>query len=60
MNSNEPIVIDTHVTKEEGKFEINEIVNLRVRTETGKRTMILKLHIHDKIEVVYKYVKPYM
>jgi len=33
---------------------------LRIRTETGKRTLILKLLITDKIAVVYKLVKPYI
>ena len=60
LNSNEPIVVETHVTKNEANIATNEIVNLRVRTETGKRTIIVKLHINDKMDKVYQAVKPYM
>lgn len=58
LNSNEPIEAETHVTK--SSFPTNEIVNLRVRTETGKRTIIVKLHINDKMDKVYSAIKPYM
>lgn len=36
-----------------------EIVSLRVRTETGKRTILVKLKQSDPIAKVYKYVRPY-
>ena len=60
MNSNEPIVIDTDVSKNEGKYQQTEIVTLRVRTETGKRNLILKLLTTDKMTLVYQLIKPYL
>ena len=63
LNSNEPIQVSTHVVEaeEEGKaFDKDDIVMLRIRTETGKCNLILKLLITDLISEVYKYVKPYM
>lgn len=58
LNTNEPITIDTHVDLQ--NTPANEIVTLRVRTETGKRTLIMKLLTTDTIEQVYKLVKPYI
>ena len=60
MNSNEPIIVDTEVTRNEGSYPSNEVVTLRIRTEAGKRTLIVKLHISDKISTVYQIVKPYI
>lgn len=57
LNSNEPIEVDTHVKSD---VSSDKLVNLRIRTETGKRQLILKLLTTDKIESVYKYVKPYI
>ena len=53
MNSNEPIVIESEVTKNESKYTPGEIVTLRVRTETGKRNLIVKLLVTDKMPLVY-------
>jgi hypothetical protein len=49
LNSHEPIEIPTEVTKNEGKYQASDIVTLRIRTETGKRNLILKLLINDKM-----------
>jgi len=35
-------------------------VTLRIRTETGKRTLILKLLVTDQIAKVYAAVKPFL
>ena len=60
LNSNEPITVDTEVSKNEGKYTPGEIVTLRVRTETGKRNLIVKVLAIDKIYAVYKAVRPYL
>jgi hypothetical protein len=60
LNSNEPIIVDTHVTRNEGSIPNNEIVNLRIRTETGKRTIIVKLLVTDSMGQVYQLIKPYV
>jgi len=64
LNTNEPIEVKTHVTeseKEESKeFEKSEIVMLRIRTETGKRNLMLKLLATDIMSTVYEYIKPYV
>ena len=60
MNSNEPIVLETKVTENEAAYAVSDIVTLRVRTETGKRTLIVKLSITDKIKAVYDAVRPYI
>ncbi len=39
---------------------MTEIVTLRVRTETGKRNLIVKLLVSDKMSKVYQLVKPYL
>ena len=45
LNSNEPIIVQTEVSKNETEYTPTDIVTLRVRTETGKRTLILKFTI---------------
>jgi len=64
LNTNEPIEIETHVVsaeQEESKqFDKSDIVMLRIRTETGKRNLILKLLVTDMMHVVYDYIKPYL
>lgn len=52
--------METDIHKNPGMHPQNEVVTLRIRTETGKRTLLLKLHISDKISTVYKWVKPYI
>jgi hypothetical protein len=49
LNSNEPIQIETHVIKNEQQLNSTDIAVLRIRSETGKRTMIVKMLITDKI-----------
>ena len=49
LNSNEPIEVPTEVTKNESKYEASQIVTLRVRTETGKRNLIVKVLATDVI-----------
>ena len=58
LNSNEPIEVETHVNPDQ--VEAGQIVNLRVRTETGKRNVIIKMLATDTIAGVYDYVKPYI
>jgi len=60
LNSNEPIEAPTDASLNPEKFESSEIVTLRVRTETGKRTIIIKLLKTDKMEHLYDYVNPYV
>jgi hypothetical protein len=57
LNSNEPIEIDPDF--DVAATETTDIVNLRIRTETGKRNIILKLLISDKMSKVYDLVTPY-
>jgi len=57
LNSNEPITVETHV--KEGT-DPSLVVNLRIRTETGKRNIIIKLLATDQISQVYKLVTPYI
>ena len=57
LNSNEPIEVETHVTAE---TDAAQVVNLRVRTETGKRNVIIKVLATDKMAAVYEYVLPYI
>ncbi len=60
LNTNEPIQVKTQVTENESQYASNEIVTLRIRTETGKRTLIVKLTINDKLAEIYKLVRPYL
>lgn len=41
LNSNEPIIVPTEVSKNEAQHA--QVVTLRIRTETGKRNLIVKL-----------------
>ena len=59
LNSNEPIEAPTDVQLNPEKYEASEIVTLRVRTETGKRTIIIKLLKTDKMDMLYDFVTPY-
>ena len=58
MNSNEPIVIENDVSR--GSYPATEVVTLRIRSETGKRTLILKLLTTDTAMKIYAAVKPYV
>mmetsp|Transcript_16067 Transcript_16067/g.27113 ORF Transcript_16067/g.27113 Transcript_16067/m.27113 type:complete len:145 (-) Transcript_16067:17-451(-) len=60
LNSNDPIEAPTEVSLHEAKFDKAEVVTLRVRTETGKRTIIVKLLRSDKIAKLYESVQPYI
>ena len=61
MNSNEPIEANTHVSaQDESAFSPNQIVNLRIRTETGKRTIIVKLLRSDHMTELYEAIEPYI
>lgn len=53
LNSNEPIEAFTHVAEDESAFSANQIVTLRIRTETGKRTVIVKLLRTDHMAELY-------
>jgi hypothetical protein len=53
-------VVDTEVSRDEASFIPAEIVTLRIRTETGKHTLIVKMKISDKMSSVYKAVRPYI
>ena len=45
---------------EEEAFEKSDIVTLRIRSETGKRTIIVKLLKNDQMQAVYDAVMPYI
>merc|ERR1719230_2161910 len=60
LNSNEPIEAFTHVAQNEADFQPSEIVTLRIRTETGKRTVIVKLLRSDKMSSLYEAMEPYI
>jgi hypothetical protein len=63
LNAGEQKEPETHVDKaiKQGKkIDPAEIVSLRIRTETGKQTIMLKVLASDTISVVYKYVRPYL
>jgi hypothetical protein len=57
LNSNEPIEIDPDF--DVATTEQSQIVNLRIRTETGKRNIILKLLVTDNMAKIYDLVEPY-
>ena len=60
LNNNEPIEAPTEVALNADKYDASEIVTLRIRTETGKRTIIVKLLKTDKMDMLYDYVTPYI
>ena len=60
LNSNEPIEAPTEVELNPEKYSAEQIVTLRIRTETGKRTIIIKMLRKDKVEALYDYVQPYI
>lgn len=60
LNSNEPVIVENEVSENEEVYQPGEIVTLRIRTETGKHTLIVKLLVTDKIASVYKAVRPYI
>lgn len=60
LNSNEPIEAPTEVDQNPDKYDASEIVTLRIRTETGKRTIIVKLLRTDNMETLYGFVEPYV
>lgn len=46
--------------KEGKSIDAADIVNLRIRSETGKHTILLKMLATDTIAQVYKYMRPYL
>ena len=61
LNKNEPIEAPTVVAlDEQNKYTADQIVTLRVRTETGQRTVLVKLLRSDKMDKVYEFVMPYV
>ena len=61
LNSNEPIEAYTHVSsQDESAFDPSQIVTLRIRTETGKRTVIVKLLRSDQMSELYEAIEPYV
>ena len=54
LNSNEPVELKI------GEPIPAETVTLRVRTETGKRTLIVRVAGSEKIKSVYDAVRPYL
>eukprot|EP00344_Euplotes_crassus_P008057 CAMPEP_0196998096 /NCGR_PEP_ID=MMETSP1380-20130617/3562_1 /TAXON_ID=5936 /ORGANISM="Euplotes crassus, Strain CT5" /LENGTH=468 /DNA_ID=CAMNT_0042414541 /DNA_START=8 /DNA_END=1414 /DNA_ORIENTATION=+ len=63
LNTNEPIEIETHVIESETdgvEYDKSEIVSLRIRTETGKRNLLLKLLVTDTMNIIYEYIQPYL
>ena len=59
LNSNEPIEVDTGIDKIPD-LSPDDIVKLRVRTETGKRNVILHMPGYWKMDKVYAYIRPYL
>jgi hypothetical protein len=53
LSSNEPIEIPTEISLNEKDYQLSDIVTLRIRTETGKRTLIVKLLKSSEILEVY-------
>merc|ERR1712151_330234 len=61
LNTNEPIEVPTDVALDtSNKYSPDQIVTLRVRTETGKRTIIIKLLRTDQMETVYDLISQYV
>ena len=60
LNSKEPIEAPTEVCLNPEKYKSDKIVTLRIRTETGKRTIIVKVLKTDKIKTVYEAINPYI
>ena len=56
LNSKEPIEIESHVTS---SADPADIVNLRIRTESGKRSLLLKMLATDTIDKIYELVEQY-
>jgi len=54
LNTNEPIAIPSAAQ------DAPDSVTLRLRTETGKRTLIVKMLPGDRIKSVYEAVRPYL
>lgn len=62
LNSNEPIEVQTHVILAENQgteYAKEDLVTLRIRTENGKRNIILKMLASDTIGQVYDYLEDY-
>lgn len=47
LNSHEPIVIENDVTRNLANIPPADVVTMRIRTETGKRNLILKLLVTE-------------
>ena len=60
LNNNEPIEAPTDIALNPENYNSSDIVTLRIRTETGKRTIIVKLLKTDKMSLLYDYVSPYI
>jgi len=60
LNNNEPIEAPTDIALNPENYNSSDIVTLRIRTETGKRTIIVKLLKTDKMSLLYDYVSPYV
>jgi hypothetical protein len=60
LNSNEPIEAPTDPCVNPDKYDIKDVVTLRIRTETGKRTILLKLLRTDVMASVYEHINPYV
>lgn len=60
LNSNEPIEAPTAASLDPSSYPETDIVTLRIRTETGKRTVLVKLHKEATMKEVYEHVHPYV
>ena len=60
LNSNEPIEAPTPVSLDPSKYSESDLVTLRIRTETGKRTIIVKMLKSDKMDALYDFIDPYV
>ena len=62
LNPNEPIEVQTHVIQAENmgeEFKKEEVVTLRIRSECGKKNIILKMLAEDTAEKIYEYTDEY-
>jgi len=56
LNSKEPILVETEVNEMTNPFDV---VSLRIRTESGKQTIMIKLLKSDTIDKVYELVEAF-
>ena len=56
LSSKEPIQVDSHVN---AQTDPSEVVKLRIRTESGKRTIMVNILKTDTIDKVYELIEAF-